>query len=571
VREGNWRSGALFRLVSVGLALGVLGGLAFGQIYERSETLYISGAAWGPPTDWNPFITWSKANTSGTVGLIYETLFFYDPLTDELIPWLAESGQWKGDRLFEVKLREGLTWQDGEPLTAADVVFTFELGKKYPAIWFSPMWDYLESVVAVGDHYVEFSFGERPLYQEWESNLYNIAIVPKHLWEDRTEEEITSGANANPIGSGAYLYETHSSDRNVYLRNEDWWGKKLLGLEPAPKRIVDIRFASNNVALGALLKGEVDLSNNFLPGIANLAELGYVKTYLPEPPYMLAANTAVLFLNTTKPPMDDPAFRRALAFAINTGDIIKYAFAHLVQAANPTGLLPTLEKYVDQDVVARLGFGYNPDQAELTLAEAGYVDVDGDGFVEAPDGSKIRLEVTCPFGWTDWMEAIKVIANSAQAAGINVQAKTPDYGAWNTALTTGTFDMTLNNWAGLSNTPWTLYNLLFNHPIRDIMGSGNFGRYDNPELFDLVDQLAATPSTDEAGMKAICSQIQDIMLTDMPVIPLWYNGLWAQYNDTVWANFPSAAPDTPHWLPCTWAGYWQMGGLMMLTELKPAQ
>jgi peptide/nickel transport system substrate-binding protein len=238
------------------LSLAVLSfGLAFGQEFPRNETLYISGAAWGPPTDWNPFITWSKANTSGTVGLIYELLFFYDPVKDELIPWLAEYGKWKSDQLFEVKLREGITWQDGTPLTAADVVFTYELGKKYPAIYYSPMWDYLESVVSVGDYYVEFSFKRKPLYQEFMNNLYNIAIVPKHIWETRTEEEITSGANENPIGSGAYKYYAHGPDRNVYIRNEDWWGIKLLGLKPAPKYIVEIRFATNNLALGSLLKG----------------------------------------------------------------------------------------------------------------------------------------------------------------------------------------------------------------------------------------------------------------------------------------------------------------------------
>jgi peptide/nickel transport system substrate-binding protein len=62
---------------------------------------------------------------------------------------------------------------------------------------------------------------------------------------------------------------------------------------------------------------------------------------------MLSANTAVLFLNTTKPPMDDPAFRRALAFAINVDDIVNVAYAQLVKAASPTGLLPTLAKYDD--------------------------------------------------------------------------------------------------------------------------------------------------------------------------------------------------------------------------------
>jgi peptide/nickel transport system substrate-binding protein len=283
---------------------------------------------------------------------------------------------------------------------------------------------------------------------------------------------------------------------------------------------------------------------------------------------MLAANTAVLFLNTTKPPMDDPAFRKALAYAINVDDIVNVAYAQLVAAASPTALLPTLDKYVDQDVVARLGFTYDPAEAKSILAGAGYVDVDGDGFVEAPDGSSIALEVTCPFGWTDWMEAIAVIAGSAQEAGINIQDATPDYGAWNTALTTGTFDMTLNNWAGLSNTPWTVYDLLFDHPIKEIMGSGNFGRYDDQEMFDLVDAMAAVPAGDEDGMKAACSAIQEKMLTELPMIPLWYNGLWAQWSNAVWTNWPTEAENIPSRLPCTWNDYWQSGGLLTFIELE---
>jgi len=55
------------------------------------------------------------------------------------------------------------------------------------------------------------------------------------------------------------------------------------------------------------------------------------------------------------------------------------------------------------------------------------------------------------------------------------------------------------------------------------------------------------------------------------MIPLWYNGLWAQWNDSTWTNWPSEAPDAPKTLPSTWSGYWQMGGLMTLINLKPAQ
>jgi peptide/nickel transport system substrate-binding protein len=86
-------------------------------------------------------------------------------------------------------------------------------------------------------------------------------------------------------------------------------------------------------------------------------------------------------------------------------------------------------------------------------------------------------------------------------------------------------------------------------------------------MFDLVDALARVPTTDEAGMKAATSKIQELMLTEMPVIPLWYNGLWAQWTETTWTNWPNEK--NPVSLPTTWSGYWQMGGLQTLINLKP--
>jgi peptide/nickel transport system substrate-binding protein len=534
--------------------------------FPREETLYISGSAWGPASTWNPFQTGSLANTTGTIGFVYEFLFHYDPFSGEMIPWLAESGEWVDDTTYSITLRDGLTFTDGEALTADDVKYTFDLGLDYPAIWFATMREYLTEVTVVDELNLTLSF-ENPLYQEFENNLYNIPIVPQHIWEGRSEEEITAGANENPVGSGAYMYLTHGEDRNIWVRNDNWWGNDVFS-QPAPRYIVDIRTSSNNVALGMVLKGELDLSNNFLPGVAELANKGYVNTYYEEVPYMLSANTAVLFLNTTKAPMDDPAFRRALAFAIDVPSIVNIAYAQLVAAANPTGLLPNLSNYVDEAVVDDLGYTFDSEQAMSILADAGYKDVDDDGFVETPEGEPIALEVTCPNGWTDWMAAIEVIANSAQAAGINIQNVTPDYGAWNTALQSGTFDMTLNNWASMSNTPWTLYNLLFNHPIREQMQSGNFGRFDNQEIFDLVDQLAAVPSSNQEGMMEVLTQIQSLMLEEMPMIPLWYNGLWAQYNQSQWTNFPAEDSDLSG-LPITWSGYWQLGGMQMLIDLEP--
>jgi len=539
-------------------------------VFKRSETLYMSGAGWGPPSDWNPLITWSKANSSGTIGLIYETLFLYDPLTDVFTPWLAESPKdsWLDKDTYQVKLRKGVTWSDGKPLTADDVKFTFELGKKYAGVYYSTLWNWLKDVEKVDDYTLKFHFIGAP-YQSWDNTLFNLVILPKYIWESKTETEVTSGVNDNPIGSGAYKLESYGVDRIVYVRNDNWWATKLLGLKPAPKRLVQINFSNNNVALGALLKGDLDLSNNFLPGVAELVDKGYIQTYYPAAPYNLSANTATLVLNNTKKPMDDPAFRKAVAYAIDVDSIINIAYANLVKASDSVGLLPTFEKYVDKDVVKKLGFSYDTAKAKKILADAGYKDKDGDGFVEAKDGSKIALKVTCPTGWTDWMMAIEVISKSCKAAGINLQDEAPDYGAWNTALSGGTFDMTLNNWAAMTNTVWATYDTYFHHPITDIMGSGNWARYDNPKIFALVDQLVLTPTTDLAAMKAICSQIQEIQLTDMPLIPLWYNGLWAQISNlSVWTNWPSSAEGAPHYTPCSWSGYWQMGGLMMLCELK---
>ncbi len=349
----------------------------------RAETLYVSGAAWGPASTWNPFQPGSLANTTGTLGFVYETLFDYDPMTGEMTPWLAQSGTWTNATTYDVVLRPGLTWSDGQALTATDVAFTYELGHTNAALWFSKEWEYLTSVTAVDATHVRFTFDD-PLYQEFTNDLYNIPIVPQHLWQNRSADDVNVGANEKPVGSGAYLYLTNAEDRNVWVRNENWWGISVFG-KPAPKYIVDIRTSSNNVALGMVIKGELDLSNNFLPGVAELANKGYVKTYFAGAPYMLSANTAVLFLNTTKKPMDDAAFRRALAFAIDVPSIVNVAYAQLVAAASPTGLLPSLSQFDDQTVLASLGYSFNTAKARQMLADAGYKDINGDGFVEAPD------------------------------------------------------------------------------------------------------------------------------------------------------------------------------------------
>lgn len=538
--------------------------------YERSETLYTSGTQWGPPSSWNPFNTGGYA--MGVIGLVYETPFIYDPLTNEYTPWLAESGEWTSDTVYEMKVREGIQWSDGEPLTAADVKFTFELGKEAP-VNISTVWRYLDSIEQVDEYTLRFNFNN-PLYQQWGNTVYQTAIVPEHIWSKFTPDEVVASANENPIGSGPYLFDAYDQSRMVWKKNDNWWAKSALGLDTQPKRIVDIVNGSNNVALGLVLQGGLDLSNNFLPGVATLVKGGYgVQTYFPEAPYMLSANTAWLLMNLTKKPMDDAAFRKAVAYAIDMDQIVNVDYGNIVMKANPTGLLPNWDQYVDQAVVDELGFSYDPDQAKQILADAGYVDVNADGFVEAPDGSEIKLNINNPNGWTDWMEANKIIVNGLQAVGINAQSNFPDYGGYIDERNQGTFDMMIANDAQISNTPWTYYNWMFQHPVDQVatLQNGNYGRYDNPDAFALVDQLDQVKVDDLEGMKAVMSDLQRIQLTDMPLIPMWYNGAWAQYSNAVWTNWPAAADDANHYLPVTWRGYWNMTAIRMLTDLKAAE
>jgi len=547
---------------------GNAGGDAGGGSYPRAETLFTSGSQWGPPSNWNPIMNWTYA--TGTVGLVYETLFLYDPQTDEYEPWLAENGDWTNDTTYEVTLREGLTWADGEAITAEDVVFTVELGKM-ESVPYHNLWDYLESAEAVDERTARFTFGE-PRYQQWANWVYFNPIVPKHLWEDKAEKDVTAGANENPVGSGPYKYETHDQDRQVWVKNEDWWGKEKLDLDVKPRYIVDIVNSSNEAALGQLLAGDIDLSNNFLPGIASLVKGGYkLQTYFPEAPFMLAANTTWMIPNTTKAPLNDPAFRRALATSVDTGKIVNSVYGQIVSAANPTGLLPIWDKYVDKAKVDQLGWSFDTGEAKRVLAQAGYRDTDGDGMVENKDGSPIALKLVTPSGWTDWNEAARVITEGAKSAGISVTSETPADTVVQDMRESGEFDLILNNERQMDNTPWRYYEYIFNLPVQEQQTTMNFGRYENQQAWDLVNQLDATKIDDLDAMNAIISRLQEVQLTDVPVIPLWYNGLWSQASNTVWTNWPSAEGGAPAYVPTMWRGYLQRGAIKMLTELRPAE
>ena len=549
-------------LTAVGAGAGPQGQAAV----PRADTLYTSGKQWGPYTNFNPL---RPDSSTGTIGFLYEPLFRYDPLKDRFIPWLASSGKWVGRNKYVVTVRKGVTWSNGRPLTAADVKFTYET-QKYKGAQYGTMWKTGLTRITTKGRVVTFHFTGTPTYQEWDTNRYSIAIVPKHIWQGYTPTQIVSGntsSRSKLVGTGPFTYGggAGGSQTLQWDRRNGWWATKAYGMRMPMKHIVDIHNTSNTASLQNFLQNRIDLSNNFFPGI-NRHVGGRVGTYYKRAPYMLAANTAWLIPNTTKKPLNDPVFRRALAESINVNRIVTADYGNIVSKASPTGLAPQWAKWVNQAQVKKLGFSFSIARAKSRLAAAGYRDRNGDGFVEDKDGASINLRLIVPKGWSDWETAIQIIADSSKDAGIKISPAYPDFDALVDERNTGKFELVINNDRAFANTPYSYYDYVYRLPLLSAQTAANFSRYSSPQAWSLAQKLNKIPSTDVKRAKGIHTQIQKLFLQQLPAIPLWYNGMWAQYNTTYWTNFPTSSGNQA--TPSTWNGYLNMTGIDALAKLK---
>jgi peptide/nickel transport system substrate-binding protein len=559
-------AGILAVAIAVGVFLAAGTANAKQSALPRNATLYTSGTQWGPFNNFNPLRT---STSTGTIGLLYETLFRYDPLKDTYIPWLATSGKWVG-KTYVLNLRPGVKWNDGKPLTAADVKFTFETGK-LDGSQYSTMWQTGLSKITTKGNTVSFVFAGKPNYLDWSTLMYTLPIVPRHIWSAYSATEITTGnADTKFVGTGPFTYGAGKGTEGTlqWDRRSGWWATKALGLKMPMQYIADINNGSNAATQASFLNGDIDLSNNYFPpGL--LAKNPQIGTYYKAAPYSLSANTAWLIPNTTRKPMNDVNFRRALAMSINLDQILKDDFENGVKKASQTGLLPTFNKWIDQAQATKLGYKYDPAGAKALLASSGYK-TGSDGYVLNKDGSPMNLEIAVPNGWSDWMLAVQIITANAKATGIHLHVALPDAATIDSKRNTGNYDLVMNNWTNLGPTPYTFYDYLFRLPIADTQTAANFSRFNQAgaKPWALTVYLNKVNPANTALAKVYHSKIQKFILEDLPAIPMWYNGMWAAYNTTHWTNFPNSTGKGMQTTPTVWGGYLNMTGIDTLAHLK---
>ena len=521
--------------------------------YPRNETLYIGGFDWAPPTTFNPLDYDPNFPIDGNVRVMYETLVTYNQLTGKLEPMLAESFS-QNENSISVTLDSRAKWSDGKPVTVDDVIYSFRIDSLLPTPRHDN-WNYISSITAEGK-VITFNFSENKNPLILLNAIAETSILPKAVFEPIVNAaksgdgydmaKVTEFKNdENPIVSGPYNLKTYSPDKIVLERNDNYWGNvKHDGKKPAPKYIIHSLYNGNNHFNSAMTRGNLDISSIFLPSIWEKAK-DIIRAWSREEPFHQPGSITTLIVAHNNPPLNDVALRRAMMHSINFEKIKARAISNYTPAMQPGFILPfgAEAKYFNKEDAANYGYSYNTDKARAILSEAGYSWND-DGKLVDPNKQIVRtFTIECPQGWTDWEDAIKVIAESFGEIGISAEQKFVDYGVWDKDLRVGTFDFSMKTQtAELSAaTPWSRFDQVMGAVSFKPAGEDAFanqGRYQNKEADELLARIPA--ETDEGALIEDYRKLNKIFMETIPVMPVLYRPTqYYQFSTKHWTNFPT--------------------------------
>ncbi len=536
---------------SSGSAAGSAAGSAKGNAPSGTLTIVnASGTQWN--CSFNPFNP-GNLGEGVTMGQVYEPLAFVDTLENaKATPWLATSWAWSnGNKTLTFTIRPGVKFSDGTPMTAADVAYTFNLMKKVPALDVNSVWSVLSSVTQASDTVVmTFKNAAVPYF-------YYIAdqtpIVPQHIWS--TISNPVTYADTKPVGTGAYVVNPCTPQNITYTANPNYWQPG----EPKIAKVLYPAFTSNDPANTMLATGQGQWGSQFIPNIQAFYTSKSADNHYWFPPYASVS----LIPNLTAPGLNDVAVRQAMAYAIDRNKVGQVGEYGEEPGANQSDIaLPTFSAWLDSASAAKYNYGYDPAKAKQVLQQAGYTM--GSNGIFAKNGKQLSFSVINIGGFSDWVASMSVIQQELKAVGIQI---TPDNLAQNDFLSrlySGNYQLAYYAQTGGPTPYYEFRQWLYSAngaPIGKNAAS-NWERYSNPATDQLLDQYAVT--TDTATQHQIVNQLQQVVLSDVPFIPITGDVAWFQYNTASFSGWPT--PGDPYAIPAAYA-YPDMG--QVLLHLSP--
>lgn len=500
----------------------------------------------------NPWVNDASAMRLGYINALMEPLGIVNLIKpeDPIRPWLASEIAWSPDyKSVTLTARDGVTWNDGQPFTAQDIAFTFNLFLEHPELDLASIG--LDKVSPVDGNKVTLSF-KNSMYVKQDKVLHKL-IAPKHIWE-KVADPVTE-TNPNPVGTGPYTLGNFSSQSVELTARDDYWGGT-----PAVPTLYYVSYADNTALTTALASGDADWGQAFIPNV----QTAYVEKDAEHNVYWAAAGLGIdtMFVNTTTKPFNDLAFRKAIDMVIDRTKHQAIAREGGVPLLSSITGLPTpggdafiLPAYQGKS------YAVDVDGAKKVLADAGYT-LDGGTLVD-PDGEKVTFDLTVPQGWNDYVTGISLIADSVKALGIEATVTTPDADSWWANKSNGDFDAILH-WTDTGATPYDIYSDLMDGRWLKKIGEPadfNFGRFDDPTVTKALDDYAN--ATDDAARQAALEIIQTTFVEQVPAMPIGTRPFLGQYNTRNYVGWPGE--DDPYTNPDPT----QPSAVLILTSLKP--
>jgi peptide/nickel transport system substrate-binding protein len=520
-----------------------------------SGTLTIDNESGGTWTcQFNPF---NLSYISYSLGNVYEPLMYVNTLqSGKTTPWLATKAVWSdGNKEITFTIRNGVKFSNGTPMTAADVVYSFDLIKAHKPMDINSVWSVLSSVTQQGSNQVVMKF-KTAAVPYFYYIATQVAIVPKAIWS-KIANPVTYH-DTNPIGTGAYTVSKCTPQNITYKANPHYWQPGL----PKVETVDYPSFLTNDTANTYLANGQAQWGSQFIPSIKQF--------YLDKSPnyhyWFPPVANVTLFPNLTNPLLKNVAVRQAMAYAIDrhkASSIGEYGYE---PASNQSGIVtPTFTSWLDTSQAAAYGqnYNYNPSKAISILQKAGYKK-NSSGIFVSPSGKPLSFTILNNGGFSDWVAAVQTIQQSLKAVGIQVTPQNLNSTTYQADLYTGKYQLAYGSETGGPTPYYELRQWLYSAnsaPIGTAAGS-NFERYSNPATDKLINEYAKTANT--TTQHSIVDQLQKVMLSQVPVIPVTESVDWFQYDTGSFSGWPT--PSDPYAQPAAY-NYPDWGQVML--HLKP--